>query len=110
MAKLYNAGITVLHFQSFYTAHAEKEKEKNDFDTYAHYLQRELNKYKIHFHLLEVESVSETMENLEKKFPYDIMSMVRRKKAFLEKFFIKSFTQNMAYVTKKPLLIIPEEE
>jgi nucleotide-binding universal stress UspA family protein len=110
IAKLYNAGITVLHFLSFYTAMAEKEKGKKDFDTYAHYLQRELNKYKIHFHLLEVESVSETMETLEKKFPYDIMTMVRRKKTFLEKFFVKSFTQNMAYITKKPLLIVPEAD
>lgn len=110
MARLYKAGITVLHFQSVYTAHAEKEKEKNDFDTYAHYLQRELNKYKIHFHLLEVGSVTETMETLDKKFPYDVMAMVRRKKTFLEKFFIKSFTQNMAYITNKPLLVVPEEE
>lgn len=110
MAKLYNAGITVLHFLSAYTTHAEKEKEKNDFDTYAHYLQRELNEYKIHFHLLEVESVPEAMETLEQKFPYDVMTMVRRKKTFLEKFFVKSFTQNMAYVTKKPLLVIPGDK
>lgn len=70
---------------------------------------RELNAYKIRFNLLEVGSVSETMETLDKKFPYDIMAMVRRKKIFLERLFIKSFTQNMAYVTKKPLLVIPEK-
>lgn len=112
MASLYNAGITVLHFQSTYTTltEAEMEKEKNDFDTYAHYLQRELNEYKIHFHLLEVESVLETMETLDKKFPYDVFSMVRRNKTLLEKYFIKSFTQNMACITNKPLLIVPEVE
>jgi len=108
MAKLYNAGITVLHFQSVFTEHAEKEK--NDYDTYAHYLHKELNKYKIRFHMLEVSSVIETMETLDKMFPYDVMAMVRRKKTFLEKFFVKSFTQNMAYVITKPLLIVPEAE
>jgi hypothetical protein len=35
--------------------------------------------------------------------------MVRRKKTFLERFFLKSFTQNMAYVTKYPLLVVPAE-
>lgn len=110
MANLYNAGITIFNFLSIHATHAEKEKEKNDFDTYAHYLQKELSTYKIHFHLLEVSSVTETMETLDKKFPYDVMAMMRRKKTFLKNFFTKSFTQNMAYVTKKPLLIIPEEE
>lgn len=110
MAKLYEAEITVLHFQIAYNTPVVKEEGKNDFDAYTYYLQRELNAYKIRFHLLEVGSVSETMETLDKKFPYDIMTMVRRKKTFLERLFIKSFTQNMAYVTNKPLLVIPEEE
>jgi nucleotide-binding universal stress UspA family protein len=108
MAKLYSANVTVLHFLSSYESEVEKEKERTDFDTYAYHLQRVFNKSNITFHLLESSSVIETMETLEKKFPYDIMAMVRRKKSFLEKFFIKSFTQNMAYITTKPLLIIPE--
>lgn len=52
----------------------------------------------------------ETLETLNSKFPYDILAMVRRNKTFIERFFIKSFTQNMAYITKKPLIIIPDEE
>ena len=48
------------------------------------------------------------MENLDKKIPYDIIGMVRSKKGFYEKFFIGSFTKNMACITKQPLLIIPE--
>jgi nucleotide-binding universal stress UspA family protein len=110
MSKLYNADITVLHFLSAYTAESDKVKERNDFDTYAFAIQRDFNGSNLKFHLLETLSVTETMETLDKKFPYDIMAMVRRKKTFLERFFIKSFTQNMAYVTKKPLLVIPEEE
>ena len=110
LAKLYNADIMVLHFLSVYTAESEKEKERNDFDTYAFSLQRYFNDSKMKFHLLETSSVTETMENLDKKFPYDMMIMVRRRKTFLEKFFVKSFTQKMAYVTKGPLLIVPEGE
>jgi hypothetical protein len=34
---------------------------------------------------------------------------VRRNKTFLEKLFTKSFTQDMAFITTKPLLVIPEE-
>jgi nucleotide-binding universal stress UspA family protein len=110
IAKLYDADITVLHFLSVYNAESEKEKERTDFDTYAFSLQRKFNESKMKFHLLETSSVTETMENLDKKFPYDMMVMVRRQKTFLEKFFVKSFTQNMAYITKKPLLVVPEEE
>lgn len=108
MAKLYNANISVLHYLSVYTAESEKAKEKNDFYSYAFSLQRQFNKSKMKFDLMESSSITETMERLDKKFPYDVMVMVRRKKSFLERFFIKSFTQHMAYVTKKPLLIVPE--
>ncbi len=110
MATLYNAEITVLHFLSVHETDAEKETEKDDFDRYAYTLQRYFNESKMNFHLLETSSVTETMETLDKKFPYDMMSMVRRQKSFVENFFIKSLTQNMAYITKKPLLIVPDEE
>ena len=110
LAKLYNTGVTVLHFLSAYTEEKEKEKKQNDFDSYAYALQRKFNKSNLQFHLLNTSSVTETMENLDKKFPYDMLAMVRRNKSFLERFFLKSFTQNMAYTTRKPLLIVPEEE
>lgn len=109
MLGLYNADLTVLHFLSAYATGSEKVKERTDFDTYALSVQRELNGSKIKFHLLEIPSVTETMETLDKKFPYDLIAMVRRKKTFFEKFYVKSFTKNMAYVTKKPLLVVPEE-
>ncbi len=108
IAKLYNAEITVLHFLDVNNTELEKEKERNNFDSYACSLQKLFSESKIKFCLLETSSVAETMETLYKKFPYDIMAMVRRKKGFFEKFFIKSFTQKMAYVTTKPLLIVPE--
>lgn len=88
---------------------SRKRKNQIDFDTYAHYLQSELNTCKIHFHLLEVDSVANTLETLDTKFSYDVLAMVRREKTFLAKFFMKSFTKNMAYLTNKPLLVIPEK-
>ena len=107
LAKLYGAAVTVVHLVDVF---AKEEKEKIDFDTYAYALYRELNKFNLKFKLLKTASVTETMENLYKEISYDMLAMVRRKKSFLEKFFIKSFTQNMAYVTNHPLLVVPEEE
>ena len=107
LAKLYGAALTVVHLVDVF---AKEEKEKIDFDNYAHAMHRELNEFNLKFKLLKTSSVTETMENLYKEIPYDIVAMVRRKKSFLKKFFLKSFTQNMAYVTNQPLLVVPEEE
>jgi HSP20 family molecular chaperone IbpA len=72
------------HFLGVYNNESEKEKERNDFDNYACSLQRVFNESKMKFHMLERSSVIKTMETLDKKFPYDIMAMVRRKKHFLK--------------------------
>lgn len=40
--------------------------------------------------MLETDDSVEAIENLDKEFPFQIMTMVRRKKSFLEKFFIKT--------------------
>lgn len=108
MADLYDAGITVLHFAN--ADGAESDKEKKQFDAYINSVQKDFNKSKIDFHLLKTTSVVKTLETVEEKFPYDIMVMVKRKKNFLERFFIGSFTRNMTYMTKKPLLIVPEKK
>ena len=67
MAKLYHAEITVLHLISAYETDSDKVEKKNDFDTYAFSLQREFNESNIKFHLLEIPSITETMETLGKK-------------------------------------------
>lgn len=110
MAKLFEAEVTVVHFSNAYHSELDKIKVKDEFDSYVYTLQKVFNESKIKFHLLETTSVVETMETLDSNIPYDVMAMVRRNKTFLEKFFIKSFTQNMVYLTKKPLLIIPDPE
>ncbi len=108
IAKLFEAEVIVVHFANAYHSELDKVKVRDEFNSYASALQREFNESKIKFHLLETTSVVETMETLDGNFPYDVMAMVRRNKTFLEKFFVKSFTQNMVYLTKKPLLIIPD--
>ena len=108
MAKLYIARVTVVHLYNVDVL--EEEKGKNNFDTYAYALQREFNEFNLKFQLLKTSSVTKTMENLYKEIPYDMVAMMRRKKTFMERFFLKSFTKNMAYITNHPLLVVPEEE
>ncbi len=108
LANLYNAKVTVIHFVNAYLNLEEKEKERTAFDTYAFYLNKEFKNSELNYKLLESDSVIESMEKLDKKIPFDIFAMVRRNKGFYEKFFLGSFTKNMAYITKQLLLIIPE--
>jgi nucleotide-binding universal stress UspA family protein len=49
------------------------------------------------------------MENLHEEIPYDLLVMARRKLGFLNRFFQRSFTKKMAYISTLPLLIVPEE-
>ena len=109
IAEKFKSKVTVLHLRNIYLSVAEKEKEQTNFDAYAFALQRDFNRHNLKFSLLDTDSVTETMENLHKKMPYDIIGMIRRKKGFYEKFFTGSFTKNMAYITNQPLLVIPED-
>lgn len=109
IARLYKGKITVVHFENVLNEPEEREKTKKDFDAYAYFLQREMNEFKIQFNWMDVASVKETMENLDRKIPYDVMVLVRRKKTAAERFFLDSVTQEMAYLTHKPLLVIPEQ-
>ncbi len=104
-ANIYNAAVTVAHVYNVYAL--EEEKEETKFQTYAFNLQRTFQEHKLSFELIESTSIIETMEQLEQQLPFDMLVMVRRKKGFLEKFFIDSFTRNMACVSNKALLIVP---
>ena len=73
MAKLYTADIFVLHYLGAYTAASEKAKERDDFDSYAISVQRQFPVSKMQFQLIGTSSITETMETLDKKFPYDLM-------------------------------------
>lgn len=110
LAKIYEGEITVLHFQSENNSEKENERERKDFDAHSITLQKVFPESNLRFRLEKIPSVIETLEKLEEKIHFDIMVMVQRKKTFLTKFFTRSFTQNMAYITTKPLLIVPESE
>lgn len=106
LAKLYAAEVTIIHLYDFHAM--DEKKEKTDFESYAYGVQRTFSELNLKFRLLKTSSITESMENLAEEIPCDIAVMVRRKKTFPERFFLKSFTKNMAYVTRLPLLIVPE--
>ena len=106
VAKVFNANVTVVHVNQ-----DEIEKDTAQcFSNYAYFLQRTFNDSQIKFKELKSAHIKDSLEHLHNKIPFDIMVMVRRNKKFLDKNFLKSFTQNMACTTKLPLLVVPEEE
>lgn len=104
-ANLYNALVTLVNLLDPYLP--KDNKEKKDFEMYAYYVQRNFNDSRIQFQQLKTTSVLKTMENLHEEIPYDLLVMARRKLGFLNRFFQKSFTKKMAYITMQPLLNTP---
>lgn len=105
-AKIYGATVEAVHL---YKDDADNtEKEKKDFTLYKNYLQKTFGKASLKFRLIKTTSIKNSMETLDKPVPYDMMAMIRRRKTLLERFFMTNFTRNMACVTNKPLLIVPE--
>ena len=107
IATLYDAVLTFVNLRDPH--HQFDTTEEDNFDTYAYSLQREFEDSRIQFKQLKTTSIVKTMENLHEEVSYDLLVMARRKKGFLNRFFQKSFTKKMAYITKQPLLVIPEE-
>ena len=108
-AKYYNAEVTVVHLL---IAKNKQQAQQGQItlDSYADTAKRRFRKSNLKFQLIESTNVIDTMEHLDTILPYDMLAMVRRNKSFLERFFLRSFTQNMAYLTRQPLLLIPEQE
>lgn len=106
-ARLYQAQVT---FVNIIEAN-KKNNKKNDelLKMYAYYVQRSFNDINVQFKQLETTSVAGTMENLHEEIPYDMLAMARRNLSFKERFFNKSFTKKMAYLTTQPLLVVPGE-
>lgn len=107
ITKLYGALLTLVNISD--PDDSLTETNKNNFEIYAYRLQRELNDIRIQFKQLKTSSIIKTMENLHEEIPYDLLVMSRRKLGFLNRFFQRSFTKKMAYITTQPLLIVPEE-
>lgn len=107
IAALYDAVVTFVNLGD--TNNPFDITDEDNFDTYAYSLQREYDDARIQFKQLKTTSIVTSMENLHKEIHYDLLVMTRRKKDFLNRFFQKSFTKKMAYITHQPLLVIPEE-
>ncbi len=106
VAKVFNANVTVVHVNQ-----DDIEKDTAQcFSNYAYFLQRTFNDAQIKFKELKSTHIKDSLEHLHNTIPFDILVMVRRDKKFLEKFFLKSFTKDMACTTRLPLLVVPEEE
>lgn len=106
-AALYGASVTFVNI-----LHDDKsEGRKNDelVEMYAYYVQRNFNDPAVQFKQLKTNSIERTMENLQEEIPYDLLVMARRNLSHKQRFFKKSFTKKMAYVTTQPLLVIPGE-
>ncbi len=106
-ANLYGAEITFVNLRDPHQLDGFKEKE--EFEMYAYSVRRTIEHANIQFRQLGTFSVAETMENLYKEIPYDLLVMARRKLDFAGRFLQKSFTIKMAYITTQPLLVIPEK-
>lgn len=88
----------------------EESKEQEEFENYATLVKDHFDPIPLQFRLESGHDIQTTMEGLYDHIPYDMLAMVRRKKSFLESFFLESFTEHMCYVTRQPLLIVPETE
>lgn len=106
LAELYSSELTVMHLCSA----KDIKNEKTDFDNYALTLQKEFSQFTLDFQLIKTDSAIQSMKNLYKEVPCDMIVMIRRNKPFWERFFLESFTEQTAFATHLPLLVVPEEE
>lgn len=107
VAKLYGAFIELVHLPD---TGADRVVARAVIDEYVDYLREEFPDLPLTATIVPAESVTDTLEDLHKHVPYDMLVMVRHQKIFLEHLFWKSNTKHMAYLTTKPLLVVPSPE
>lgn len=139
LAKAWGATVTVVRLVSGYATPEDLQVEEKRFEEYRSVLQREAQQKaqeegpmqksagqddsqslsgsqtetvetSLEFKLIKTPSVTETLERLDEEIPYDLLTMVKRKKNFFQRIFLQSFTRNMAYLTRLPFLSVPTEE
>lgn len=110
LSKLYHANITVAHFIKGTVGDTDLKTEGSVFERYAALLKEAYPEEPVSFELIKTVSIENAMERLHLQLPYDLLVMVRREKHFLQQFFVESFTKNMLYTSRVPLLVIPEEQ
>lgn len=107
-ADAFDAGITITRLVSGHMTPDDTDLEKQRFNNYSELLQREMGNRQLNFKLIITSSVVDALEHLDEEIPYDLLTLVRRKKNFLQRFFFESFTRNMAYLTSHPFLMVPD--
>ena len=108
LSGLYDAEITMLHLRDPHQP--ETMKNRKEFERYASTMQKTFKNTRLELRQIDTFSISKTIQHLYEEIPYDILVMIRRRKSLIQKIFVESFTKNMAFITNKPLLIIPEDK
>lgn len=109
IAGIFDATVYVVHLFQAPAFSPVKTREKEDFEAYSYRLRQDNPYDRLHFRLIETDSVTSTLENLHEEIPYDLLAMVRRGRTFLEQLFLKSFSRNMLISSRQPLLLVPAE-
>lgn len=107
LAKHYGAFIEVVHLVEM---PANREQTQAVFDKHISMLKKKLPDLMLTTSLMQIHSIKDALETLHQKVPYDILVMTKYRREFLEQIFLRSSTKQMAYLTSKPLLIIPAME
>ena len=105
-AGLYEARLHIVNL--FLKLQADDFSGKKDFDSFTKFVNKKYNTSNTVLKQIETKSIAKSLENLEKDMPYEVLAMARRKLEPGERMFQKSFTREMAFMTNRPLLVIPE--
>lgn len=108
LARPFDARLHLVHLVQKEDDPEQQMKEDQALQTFCAELKQQLRYQAIEATSLRTTNIVYTLERLPRKLAYDVLVMVRRHKTFLERLYLKSFTQNMACVTTRPLLIVPE--
>jgi nucleotide-binding universal stress UspA family protein len=108
LAQPFGARLQLVHLVQKEEDPAQQQKENEALHTYVTDLQKQLRYKSITAVGIRTTNVVHTLEYLPRKVAYDVLVMVRRNKTYLQRLYLKSFTKSMAYITTRPLLILPE--
>ena len=107
-AELYNSKISFLHLIPKHLEEFLFEKEKSKFEEHGAKIKAEFPEQEIHLNLLQTETPSKKIAKLNEVISFDMLVMIPRRKSFFQYLLSESYTKNMAFITEKPLLIVPE--
>ncbi len=107
LASMFDARIKVVHLID--NNKQDTGKAQVSLEEYSASLQDAAGSIKLEHQLLGSDSVGAGLEKLCTEVPYDILVMVKRQKTFFERFYMESMTNRIAYLTDKPLLVVPAQ-